>query len=82
MSKNTGIIRKIDELGRVVIPIEIRNKFELLVGDSVEVYVDNNSIILKKHEESSCFCGKEKELNNYLGKMICRKCIEEINKIK
>ena len=54
--KNTGIIRRADELGRIVIPMEIRNRFNIKEKDPMEIYVDSNSIILKKYEPNCLFC--------------------------
>lgn len=82
MAKNTGIIRRVDELGRVVIPIEIRNKFDIVEKYPLEVYVDGNSIILKKYEPNCLFCGKNKELTVFLDILICDKCISKISDIK
>ena len=72
--KNTGIIRKLDELGRIVIPIEIRNQFNLLEKDQLEIYVKDNTIILKKYEENCIICGNTKNLEQFKGKLICSKC--------
>ena len=58
--KSTGIVRRVDELGRVVIPIELRNKFNISEKDPIEIYVDGSSIILKKYEQSCIFCGTQK----------------------
>ena len=63
--KSTGIIRRVDELGRVVIPIEIRNQFNIAEKDPIEIYVDGSSIILKKFEPNCIFCGNTKDLLNY-----------------
>ena len=63
--KSTGIIRKVDELGRVVIPIELRNQFQIAEKDPIEIFVDGTSIILKKYEKSCLFCGNTKKLTNY-----------------
>ena len=71
--KNTGIIRKLDELGRIVIPIEIRNQFNLLEKDQLEIYVKHNTIILKKYEENCIICGNTKNLERFKGKLICSK---------
>ena len=80
--KETGIVRKVDELGRVVIPIEIRNKLRINVKDPVEIYVEDNKIILKKFEPNCIFCNSAKKLVEYNEKLICEKCIEKIkNKI-
>lgn len=79
--KSTGIIRKVDELGRVVIPIELRNQFQIMEKDPIEIFVDGSSIILKKYEKSCLFCGNTKKLNNYKGKLICNKCLKQIKTI-
>ena len=77
--KSTGIIRKVDELGRVVIPIEIRNKFDISEKDPLEIYVDGSSIVLKKFESRCIFCGNTKNLTAYKNKLICNKCAEKIS---
>ena len=78
--KATGIIRRVDELGRVVIPIEIRNQFNIVEKDPIEIFVDNSSIVLRKYELDCIFCGSTDDLIEYKGKLICKKCAEEINK--
>lgn len=80
--KSTGIVRKVDELGRVVIPIEIRNQFEIAEKDPIEIYVDGSSIILKKYEKSCFFCGNTKKIIEYKNKLICSKCLEQIKNLK
>ena len=76
--KSTGIVRRVDELGRVVIPIEIRNKLNISERDPIEIYVDNSLIILKKYEESCIFCGNTENLLDYHDKLICKKCTQKI----
>ena len=76
--KSTGIIRKVDELGRVVIPIELRNQFQIAEKDPIEIFVDGSSIVLKKYEKSCLFCGNTKKLSNYKDKLICNKCLKQI----
>jgi transcriptional pleiotropic regulator of transition state genes len=76
--KSTGIVRRVDELGRVVIPIELRNKFGIAEKDPIEIYVDGSSIILKKYEPNCVFCGSSKKLMDYKGKLICNKCAKQI----
>lgn len=76
--KSTGIVRRVDELGRVVIPIEIRNKFEIKEKDPIEIYVDGSSIILKKFEPNCVFCGNSKNLIEYNDKLVCNKCIKKL----
>ena len=80
--KSTGIIRRVDELGRVVLPIELRNKFGITEKDPMEIYVDGSSIILKKYEPNCIFCGSSKKLLEYEDKVICEKCAEKISKLK
>lgn len=76
--KSTGIIRRVDELGRVVIPIEIRNKFDIAEKDPIEIYVDGSSIILKKYEPNCVFCGNTKDLISYKDRLVCSKCAQKL----
>lgn len=78
--KSTGIVRKIDELGRIVIPMEIRNQFDISVRDSLEIFVDESNIIIKKIEESCIFCGNTKDLIKFKGKLICTNCVSSFKK--
>ena len=80
--KSTGIIRRMDELGRVVIPIEIRNQFNIAEKDPMEIYVDGSSIVLKKFEPNCIFCGNTKNLLEYHDKLISTKCSEKISNLK
>ena len=77
--KATGIIRRVDELGRVVIPIEIRNQFNIVEKDPIEIYVDSSSIILKKYEQNCIFCGTTENLVNYNNKLVCENCSKQLN---
>lgn len=79
--KSTGIIRKMDELGRVVIPIEIRNQFGIAEKDPMEIYVDGSNIVLKKYEPNCIFCGNTKNLIDYNNKLICEECSEKIGEL-
>lgn len=76
--KSTGIFRKIDELGRIVIPREIRNSLEIEERDPLEIYIDGSSIILKKFEATCIFCENTKNLTKYKDKLICDKCMKKI----
>ncbi len=76
--KSTGIVRKVDELGRIVIPIELRRTLGIDVKDSLEIYVDAEKIILKKYEPACIFCGSADNVENYKGKIICGQCLEEM----
>lgn len=77
--KSTGIIRKSDELGRVVLPIEMRRTLDIGERDSVEIYVDGDSIILKKYVPACIFCGNDEGITQYMGKNVCSSCRESIN---
>lgn len=77
--KATGIIRRVDELGRVVIPIEIRNQFNIVEKDPIEIYVDNSSIVLKKFEPNCIFCGSTNNLIEYKNKLVCDNCSKQLN---
>ena len=76
--KSTGIVRRMDELGRVVIPIEIRNKFDIKVKDPVEIFVDGSNIVLRNYEPNCVFCGSTKNLVEYNDKLVCNKCAKKL----
>ena len=76
--KATGVVRKVDELGRIVLPIELRRTFDIEERDALEIYVDGDQIILKKYEPACIFCGNARKIVNYKGKNICKKCLEEM----
>ncbi|MCR2044240.1 AbrB/MazE/SpoVT family DNA-binding domain-containing protein [Anaerosalibacter massiliensis] len=78
--KSTGIVRKVDELGRVVIPIELRRTLEIAEKDALEIYVDGEQIILKKYAPACIFCGQAKDVTVFKNKNICPACLEELNK--
>ena len=76
--KSTGIVRKVDELGRIVIPKELRTTLNIEEKDSLEIYVDGEHIILKKYEPACIFCGNAKDVEVYKGKNICPNCMDEL----
>jgi len=76
--KSTGIVRKVDELGRVVIPIELRRTLDIAKKDSLEIYVDSDKIILKKYQPACIFCGSAEDVSIIKNKNICSKCLNEI----
>jgi transcriptional pleiotropic regulator of transition state genes len=78
--KSTGIIRKVDELGRVVLPVEIRRNLDIADRDELEIYIENDRVILQKYEPSCVFCGSVFDLVNYKGKNTCTHCINEMKK--
>ena len=74
----TGIIRHIDELGRIVIPIEIRKRFGLGEKDPLEISVKDETILLSKPQTACVFCGRGATLEEYRGRVVCRTCISEL----
>lgn len=76
--KSTGIVRKVDELGRVVIPIELRRTLDIAEKDALEIYVDADKIILKKYEPACVFCGSADNVINYKNKNVCQACLTEM----
>ena len=76
--KATGIVRRIDELGRVVLPVELRRTLNLEVRDPVEIFIDGDAIVLRKYDAACLFCGGTRELLSYRGKQICRSCLHRL----
>ncbi len=76
--KSTGIVRRIDNLGRVVLPIELRRIFDIDKEDPVEIFVDDNYIMLKKYQPACIFCNDAKDVINFKGKNICQRCLAEM----
>ena len=76
--KSTGIVRKVDELGRIVLPIEMRRTLDIEEKDALEIYVEGSSVILKKYKPSCIFCDTTKDIVVFKGKNICPKCLKEL----
>ena len=76
--KSTGIVRKIDELGRVVIPMEMRRSMAIEDGDAFEIFVDEDRIVLSKYTPFCVFCGSSDGLVDYHGKRVCKACRAEL----
>lgn len=76
--KSTGIVRKIDGLGRIVLPIELRRTLEIGDSDSLEIFIEDNTIILKKYQPACVFCGNAKDISTFKGRNICPACAAEI----
>ena len=79
--KATGIVRKVDELGRIVLPIEMRRTLDIAERDALEIYVDGSSVILKKYKPSCIFCDATKDITIFKGKNICPKCMKELKSL-
>ena len=77
--KDTGMIRKVDELGRIVIPMELRKVLGIAEKDPIEIYIDGSSVILKKYEPSCIFCNNTKNLTHYKDKLVCNKCVTKLS---
>lgn len=78
--KNTGIVRKVDELGRVVIPKELRNTLGINERDPLEIYVEGHKIILQKYQNRCLFCGEKTE-NAFMDKCVCEGCINKMKEL-
>lgn len=76
--RSIGIVRKVDELGRIVIPKETRDKLSIHIGDSLEIFYDEESIYLKKYTPGCIFCGDISDTIYYKGSCICKKCFEDL----
>lgn len=76
--KTTGIVRQVDNLGRVVLPIELRRTLDINEKDSLEIFVEDSSVILKKYEPACIYCGEVKNVTKHKDKNICPDCIAEI----
>ena len=79
--KATGIVRKVDELGRIVLPIELRRTLNIEIKDPLEIYVDGESIMLKKYQPACIFCGSSDEVTQLKGKNVCGQCLRELQSL-
>jgi transcriptional pleiotropic regulator of transition state genes len=79
--KSTGIVRKVDELGRIVLPIEMRRTLDIAERDALEIYVEGSSVILKKYKPSCIFCDATKDITLFKGKSVCPKCMKELSHV-
>lgn len=76
--KSTGIVRNVDDLGRIVLPIELRRTFDLSAKDQVEIFTDNDMIVLKKFQRSCVFCRSGEDIVEYKGKAVCSSCMADL----
>ncbi len=79
--KSTGIVRKVDELGRIVLPIEMRRTLDIAEKDPVEIYVEGDSVILRKYQASCVFCDSVKEISSFKGRNVCAACIAKLKEL-
>ncbi|MBR2934366.1 MAG: AbrB/MazE/SpoVT family DNA-binding domain-containing protein [Oscillospiraceae bacterium] len=80
--KSTGIVRKVDELGRIVLPIELRHTLDIEPKDALEIYVDGNTIMLRKYQPACIFCDDAKDVVLFRGKNVCTTCIKALSEQK
>lgn len=76
--KSTGVVRKVDELGRIVLPMEIRKVLDIKEKDAVEIFTDGDSIVLRKYAPSCTFCSNVDNIVYFKGKRICAECFKQI----
>ena len=79
--KSTGIIRKVDDLGMIVLPIELRRILDIAERDELEIFMEGDQIILRKYEPACIFCDSDKRLILYNGKNVCRECIRKMSDV-
>jgi len=77
--KATGNLRRIDEMGRVVIPKKLRSSLNLKSEDSIEIFIEEDMIVLQKYEPGCLFCDNTDNTINYMGKQVCKKCLEDMD---
>lgn len=80
--KSTGIVRKVDELGRIVLPIELRRTLDIAEKDCLEIYMDGPSIVLKKYQPACIFCDEANDITVFRGKNVCAKCLQALREIE
>ena len=78
---STGIVRRIDSAGRFVLPIELRRTLDIEDTDALEIFLEDNTIVLKKYQPACIFCGNAKEVHSIHGKNICTTCLEELKSL-
>lgn len=76
--KSTGIVRKVDELGRIVLPIELRRTLDISEKDTLEIYVEGSAIVLRKYRPSCIFCDSTRDVFQFKGKNLCLRCLKEL----
>jgi AbrB family transcriptional regulator, transcriptional pleiotropic regulator of transition state genes len=78
MLRRTGVARKVDQLGRVVLPAEVRRHFDISPGDLIEIAVESDAILLTKVENRCVFCGETASLSEFSGKLVCGECVNRL----
>ena len=78
--KATGIVRSIDSLGRIVIPVELRRTLNVESGDALEIFSEDNTVILRKYLPSCIFCGDSRNVSTFKGSNVCPNCVDELRR--
>lgn len=78
--KSTGIVRRVDELGRIVLPIELRRTLDIAERDELEIYIENDRIILQKYAQACVFCASSRGLVSHKGKCVCQDCLRSLGR--
>lgn len=76
--KTSGIVRKVDELGRIVLPVEMRRLLNISEKDALEIALENEAIVIRKHHSECVFCGSVKDVVEFKGRNICAECISQL----
>ena len=79
--KSTGIIRKVDDLGRIVLPIELRRTLDIAERDELEIFMENDRIVLQKYEPACIFCGSARSVTAFNRKNVCGDCIQKLREL-
>ena len=79
--KTTGMIRQLDSLGRIVLPIELRRTLDIKAKDMLEILVEGNTVVLRKYEANCHFCGGTSGLTGYKDKLICKRCLKDLKNL-
>lgn len=79
--KSTGIVRRMDELGRIVLPVELRRTLDIAERDELEIYLDDDKVVLKKCEPSCVFCASLRGLVTYRERNVCMECVQQIKEL-
>ena len=76
----TGVSRKVDDLGRIVLPAELRRSFDIREGDQIDIAVEEDKIILQKRRQACTFCGSLESLRMYREHQVCSSCVSELKR--
>lgn len=76
--KSTGIVRRIDEMGRIVLPAELRRTMGLRERETMEIFTEGSSIVLKKYSPACIFCDGGRDVSRFKGKFVCARCLQQL----